>query len=425
MESHDELARRASIGDVILHYIASVLGIGLIISPALSFYLSGNQALYTWILLAAVSIPISFIFVWLALRYGASSSISLFVDDALGALPAAFVSYCLIFTMFIGNPIMSLTSATYIVNIFLMPDYGIIPIAIVLMMFSLLCVSLDIKKFFNLQRALTFFFIIIFVGGSLFSIYSNRVDVFKLPALNESSLDAIFATFFVCFLAFTGWENGITIVEEIKKSRNVLYIGAISSCIILLFIYLLSFYANQPYVDRAGAEDQSINAVQSLFASLFGDVGALTIGILVPVILFLSTNAWLYGTSRLIYSLSKKNFLPTFLWKRASGGNIPKSLLLLMFVAYSMTFFMYVFFSLNIHDLVFLYSFGSYIVFLLVFLSGVLTFKSWKKLTALGVFILFAILLFKLEFKIELAGLFIIICFLTALFSRKGNQVYD
>ena len=367
MESPNELTRRASIGDVILHYVTSVLGIGLIISPALSFYLSGDQALYTWIVLAALSIPVSFIFVWLALRYGVSSSISLFVDDALGAFPTTFVSYCLIFTMFIGNPIMSLTSAAYIVNIFAIPDYRIVPIAILLMMISLFCVFLNIKTFFTLQRTLTFIFIIILVGGSLFSIYFNHVQVLNLPKFNEGSLHAIGATFFVCFLAFTGWENGITIVEEIKNSRNALYIGSISSCIILLFIYLLSFYANQPYVDRAGVEDQSINAVQNMFASLFGNAGELTIGILVPVILFLSTNAWLYGTSRLIYSLSKQNIIFTFLRRNASGVNIPKSVLLLMLFSYSVTFVMYILFSFNIHDLIFLYSFGSYIVFCLFF----------------------------------------------------------
>ena len=421
MENPNELARQAGVGDVILHFVTSVLGLGLIISPALSYYLSGNQALYTWILLSTVSIPISFIFVWLALKYGASSSISLFVSDALGSFPATLVSYCLVLTMFVGNPIMCLTSARHVVNIFSVPDQSVIPIAVVLMVLSLVCVSLDLRKFFNIQRVFTLMFVFIFVTGSLFSISSN--DVLKIPPPNMSSIDAIAVTFFVCFLAFTGWENGITIVEEIKKSKRVLYIGAISSSIILLFIYLLSFYSIQPFVDRNGIEDESINAMQRLYTDLFGNVGLFTIGIFVPIVLFLSANAWLYGTSRLIYSLGKRDFLPMIFTKKVSDGKIPKLVLFIMFVAYSITFILFYIFSMTIHDLVFLYSFGSYIVFLFVFLSGAVLFKSWQKFTALTVFVLFIVLLFRLEFKIDLAILFVIACFVAAIFSRKSKKV--
>ena len=420
MANTNELAKKASVADVILHYVTSVLGLGLIISPGLSFYLAGNQALYTWILLTTVSIPIAFIFVWIALKYGASSSISLVVGETLGNFPATFVSYCVILTMFVGNPIICLTSARHIVNLLSLPNQSVIPIAIALTILSLICVSFDLRKFFNIQHVFTSVFVIIFVVGSLISIYTN-VDELRIPIPSTSSIDAISVTFFVCFLAFTGWENGITIVEEIKNAKNVLYIGAIFSSIILLLIYLLSFYAIQPYVDRSGLEDESINALQRLFTILFGNLGAIIIGILVPIILFLSANAWLYGTSRLIYSMGKRNFLPKFFWQTVSDGKIPKRVLLIMFVAYTLTFFLFYYFSLTIHDLVFLYSFGSYIVFLFVFLSGVLIFKSGQKLTTLLVFILCMGLMFHLEFKIELAAIFIAACLVASIFSWRSK----
>ena len=403
------LKKTATLKDIIVHYVTSVLGIGLIVSPSLSYFISGQYAIYIWILLAVISVPISFVFVWLSLRHGQASSIILFVKESLGNYMSQVISYCILLTMFIGNPIMSIVSSRYIINALNLPPEYFIICSIILIASSLILVTVKLSSFFIVQKVLIVLFITIFVYANTYSIHTNEYSM-TIPLLNINNISIAMASFFVCFMAFTGWENGITIVEEIKNNTKYLYIGTIIASLILLFLYLLSFYAIQPYVDHALPENHSVLALGYLFESNFSTYGFFLINIIIPLILFLSSNSWMYGTSRMIYSMSSNKYLPKIFSYTSNTHGTPIYAIILMFIFYMLVLLIFHIFSLTEQSLIFLYSFGSFIIFITIFLSGVLVFHNFKKIISLLLFILFSTILIYTHFDLFSAFIFISLC---------------
>src|SRR5690554_6129934 len=104
-------------------YIASVLGTGILVLPALAVTAAGPASVVAVAAVLLLSIPLAGTFAALAARYPDAGGVATFVRLALGRTAARMTGYWFFFGVCVGAPVVAVLGASYITDIFGAPHW--------------------------------------------------------------------------------------------------------------------------------------------------------------------------------------------------------------------------------------------------------------------------------------------------------------
>lgn len=286
---------------LIAYYVSSIVGVGILTIPVVSYKVAGDYSLIAWILLMILSIPFASLFAFISIKKPHASGVGEFIKHVLGKKFSQPIVYLMIITMVIGNPVMGITSARYLQNIINFDNRYLILFAYGFMILSILFNTLGIKTSARLQTFLLYFLIsslsgLIFI--SLPHINVNSIHLFDI----YSNTNKIGRAMVIGFFSFLGWENVCSLADNIKNPKKTFTISVIISIVIIGFLYIgISF----SYVGLQGNNHINDTLVKVILNKTFKNIDILG-NILALVLMIVATNAWVLGASKLIGSLKYK-----------------------------------------------------------------------------------------------------------------------
>src|SRR5688572_14469048 len=108
-------------------YIASVLGTGILVLPALAATAAGPASVVAVAAVLLLSIPLAGTFAALAARYPDAGGVASFVRRALGGTAARMTGYWFYFGVCVGAPVLAILGGEYVVAV-LGVDRAAVPI---------------------------------------------------------------------------------------------------------------------------------------------------------------------------------------------------------------------------------------------------------------------------------------------------------
>ncbi|MEO7348366.1 MAG: amino acid permease, partial [Terrimesophilobacter sp.] len=112
-------------------YIASVLGTGILVLPALASAAAGPASILAVAAVLGLSIPLAGTFASLAARHPDAGGVATYVRLALGRTAARMTGYWFYFGVSLGAPVVATLGATYMGSILGVPRPVVIVFAVI------------------------------------------------------------------------------------------------------------------------------------------------------------------------------------------------------------------------------------------------------------------------------------------------------
>ncbi|MHA6669167.1 APC family permease [Homoserinimonas sp. A447] len=301
-------------------YIASVLGTGILVLPALAVTAAGPASILAVAAVLLLSIPLAGTFAALAARYPDAGGVATFVRLALGKTAARMAGYWFFFGVAVGAPVVAVLGASYIVDVFGGPLWVVVLVA------ALIFVPPFVSNFYGLrmagwvQLALTGALVVIVVGVVLVAAPESRAENFE-PFLPHG-FAGVGAAISLFVWAFAGWEAVTHIAGEFKNPRRTIPLATAIAIAAVGVAYLaLQVVTVGVLGDAAG---DSAVPLLDLVASAAPGVGPVAVAVIAAVVALGVLNLYLGAFAKLGASLGRDGDLPQWMAAGAESGGIPR-----------------------------------------------------------------------------------------------------
>jgi amino acid efflux transporter len=329
-----ELNRSLRAPGLVVHYITSVIGVGVLILPGHAAAAAGPLSLAAWAALACYSYPLALIFARLSTRFPTSRGIPEFVDYAFGPRAARFVSCFLVVTLLVANPVLGLAAARYLLGIWdPNPSAGAVVgvgflIVIGSILFNLAGVRVSSKVQGSVLTVLVLFLVTVIV------VALPDADTAHLHPVAPHGWSALGQALTICFFGFIGWENAAPVAEEVVDPRRTYPRAILAAVLAVGGLYLAMAATVLLVLPPVAAEGKQITAFTTLLEVASGRSVATAGNVVAIVLLVLATNAWVLGTSRVIYATAHDGLLPRALTRVSGRDGVPRAALLALVPGY-------------------------------------------------------------------------------------------
>ncbi len=383
MEARREALRKEiSLGQAVALYFGSVLGTGILISPALAATEAGPASLWVWIAFAVLSYPVAVTLGELALRHPSAGGVSVFVREAFGPRAGAVAGWLFLSAFAMGSPAAALVGAAY-----LGPALGLAPgsgslyllalgIASLATLVNLRGVTLSGRTQVAVMAGVSGFLLAVIVAGLL------RFDPHNLQPLAPRDIPTIGLAGATIFWSFLGWENAIHAAEELRDpSRDLRRAIALAVVIVgvLYFLLALATVGARAYYSRP---DQDAVAFVTLLADLVGPAALVAAGALALLVTFATINAYTLGVSRLLYGMARDGGFPSAFHRLHPRTQVPTRTLLLLYGLGVLTLGLVYLLGLTYEDLFLLVGSSFIVLYMLTAAAGLRLFRAQPKLRA-------------------------------------------
>ncbi|MGW8326319.1 APC family permease [Streptomyces sp. NPDC055897] len=370
------LRRHIGVPGLVVHYLTSVLGVGLLVIPVLAWTTAGPLSLLAWGILIVYSYPFALVFAKLSTLHPTSKGVAQFVEVAFGRRAGRIAALYLLMTLLAANPVLGLIAGRYLLAA-LAPGASNRASLAAGALVILGCVALNLLGLTVSGRVQLA--VLVVVVGVLCA-----VIVLALPQGSTSNLGpfaphgwpALGDCLLICFFGFIGWENAAPIAEEVRDPARTFPRGILCAVGVVGALY----FAMALTVALTLPADQSTQEQLTGFTSLLRlATGAdhSTLGYLVAaVLLVLTTNAWCLGTSRVVFALAREGIVPRGLSRISPRTRTPSRAVLALVPGYSLTLGLLAATDSNESVLIKASSAAYLLVFLLAFLSAMRLIRS-------------------------------------------------
>ncbi|WP_028308035.1 APC family permease [Desulfitibacter alkalitolerans] len=317
----NQLRKNLGLFDSVALAIGSIIGSGLLLLPGLVYSISGADSIIAWILMGLFTIPFILIFADLTVKFPAADGVAGFVNNAFGKTLAQGATYLVIGSVPVGIPTLALIGANYLAYSFSLSYTTTLLAGFFIVLFTV-GLNWNGSRFSSSVQNLSVVSLVILLFA---------VVVIGLPkaAANPGAYEFQFGIFGIweamalIFWAFLGWENMSFIAEEFKNPARDFPKSMFISFVIIMILYLgIS-------VNAVGLLNQSApETVQAPIAEMFRvSVGSgleVWIGLVSFLIIIINGNAWVWGTSRLIFAGGRSGSLPVFFGKINNSRGVPR-----------------------------------------------------------------------------------------------------
>jgi amino acid efflux transporter len=316
-------------------YVGSVLGSGILVTPAIAANIAGPASLLAWVLLSLLSYPIGYTFGALAASYPDAGGLSAFVKRAFGWTAGTVAGWWFVFSFFVGAPIVAIIASSYIIATLRLPLNLLYPIAFLFMCFTILVNVLGIRMGSRSESV---------VLGTVVVLLFAAVAL-TLPHIQQSNFTpfapkgwyAVGVVAVIIFWSFQGYENVPHMAEEFKNPGRDFRLSIAISAAITSLLYVLTSFAT---VGTTIYANQSLYAPVALMFSKSVGANAVVIALFLALTTSFGTmNAYSIGVSRLVYALARDKSMPSSLCKLNKHA-APARALLFLFAGAATTLFL-------------------------------------------------------------------------------------
>lgn len=296
-----ELRRVLGTRDLVIYYVSSLVGAGILVVPGVAQQIAGPAALVGWLLLSAAAFPIAAMFARFSAHYPSAAGVGYLVRRAFGWRLGMSVGLLLLFLNTATNPILGLAAARYVGALFGWQNQTVILLTGLGVM--LLGVAMNMLGIRLASRA-QFILVVVLILGLLTVVATAApaADPDRLTPFAPHGWTAIGAAVVVCFFSFFGWENVSHYADEVRDPvrsyPRAARWGAL--CVAALYCAIALTVA---LVVPSGRESAAVLA--AVLGSSHGEAAARLGSALAVVLLVVTTNAWVLGASRLLYAMSR------------------------------------------------------------------------------------------------------------------------
>jgi amino acid efflux transporter len=415
-----QLKRSLGIWGLVVHYISSVMGVGVVVLPGIALSVAGPASLLAWIILIIFSYPFALIFARMSMRFPNSGGVIDFIEATLGRSLARKTAIFLMITLVVANPLLGIAAARYLgeaLNI--TTNRNVLLIGYLIILSSVFVNLFGIRLSVRLQAMLLMTLITIIVVVCSFSLqYGNPGNL--TPFIPHGNL-AIGSAIVICFFGFVGWENSAPVAEEVVDPERTFPKAIFLGVILVGLIYLYMAVT----VTLVLPKDISYSAASTSFSYLLKTIGGTSLAsmgsIMAAGLMCLTTNAWTLGSSRFLFSMARNGDLPSFLSQISGRNSIPRNAILMLGLLYGITVLSLWFVDGTELTIINLSSSGFLLFFLISFISAAKApLHKTDKILALSLAFFSSILLL-------INGLGLLFCFVTwglaelAYFFRKSS----
>lgn len=294
-----------------VHYVASVLGVGVLILPGAVHHIAGDGALVAWGLLVLLSWPFARAFAEISIRHPTASGVVDFTARVFGRVVGRALALFLLITLIIANPLLGIASGRFALEAIgvaangaplYLAGYGVILVAAAL---NLLGLRLSIMMQSVLLTALVLALFWICAAALL------RAPVLHWPAVEPMDAHLIASGMLIAFFGFVGWENAAPVAPEVKHPART-YPRAITLGVITVGgLYLCMALAVSQTAHAIPTGAGGLVFFKNLIAHLYGADAARYAAFIASLLMFITMNAWTLGTSRYLHGLIHNNEFST------------------------------------------------------------------------------------------------------------------
>lgn len=330
-----QLTRTLRVPGLTIHYVTSVIGTGVLILPGHAAAVAGPVSLVAWIALACYSYPLALIFAQLSTRFPTSRGIPQFVEYAFGPGPARFVSCFLVVTLLIANPVLGLAAGRYLLGIWdPNPSSGaVVGVGFLIVIGSILFNLTGVRLSSKIQ-GITLVVLVVFLVAVM-AVAIPSAEPANLRPFAPHGWDALGSAMIICFFGFIGWENAAPVAEEVVDPART-YPRAILVAVLAVGVLYIAMAATVLLVlPPAMGEGEQITAFSTLLQVASGHSVGIVGNVVAIVLLVLATNAWVLGTSRVVYATARDGLLPRGLTRVRGRDGVPWLAILALIPGYS------------------------------------------------------------------------------------------
>jgi amino acid efflux transporter len=321
------LRRRLGTADLATHYVASVLGAGVLILPGLAMETAGPAAVLAWVAL----VGFSYLFAWVLARLSAERpdcrGLPLFVRCAFRPGWERGVAMLLAAAMVGIIPVYGLAAAQALVNLGAVPAEW--PPALPALAVVGIAVGLNLTGLrvgVRVQMATLALVVVALVAAVMLVL--PEADPAHLAPFAPNGWMAVGTAAALCFFAVIGWENAAPLAEEVRDPARALPC-AVALAVTLVGALYLAVAVGLALTTPPGAGGRASPVAAMLGASL-GVGGDCAGNLMALVLLVVAANAWVLSTSRMVYGLARQRILPSWLDHLRPGDGIPARACLLV-----------------------------------------------------------------------------------------------
>ena len=361
MENKPELIRQISLPMLAFYGIGTILGAGIYV---LVGKVAGEAGFYTPIafMLAALLAAFSaFSYAELAARFPRSAGEAIYIEEGFGIKSLSIlVGLMIVAVGIISTATLAHGFAGYL-NVFFELSESLI-IFILVLSIGFIC-AWGIGQSILIASAMTIveiigLLIIVYVGSDAFAMVPNKLPE-MIPAFDASIWAGIFMGSFVAFYAYLGFEDIVNVAEEVIKPKINIPLAIIISLLVTTFFYILI-----SIIAIMILESKELAASDAPLALLYQKTTGQSPVIITIISLISVVNGALIQVimgSRVLYGMSRKNWLPTKFGEINKITHTP--VIATLFVSAAVLFFALLFPLLSLAKIT---SFITLIIFMLI-----------------------------------------------------------
>ena len=212
--------------------IVTLLGSGIFIVPAISATYSGWIALLLWLFMALLILPVAFVFGKLGKLYPSAGGSAYFVENAFGKTLGKITSLLYLSIIPIGPPVVIITGAAYLADVF--NATNLIPFIILmsLIIFILNLISFHISS--NINIFITSIIVLLVSAFFIISLFQS----FQIT-LHQLNLIKTIGVIFWCFVGI----EAITHLSHEFKNEDDFFKAIIIAIITVALMYMAATFS--------------------------------------------------------------------------------------------------------------------------------------------------------------------------------------
>jgi len=407
-----KLSREINTLSLVAYYFSTVVGAGIFIVPVLAARIAGPASLASWFLALLLAYPFAMIFSHISQRYKVSGTIQKFIEDCTTIKFGESMALFLIASAMVGNFLLGYTSAGYITELFSIECDSIICL-ITFCVMSASC-GFNLANIGLSSKIQTFaVFLLIFVVATVVATSVPHFNIDNLEPFAPNGYSSILAACVLCFYSVTGWENVVAMAEEVKDP-NKTYKRAIKVAIALIAFFYLALVITMILVMTPAQIDSKATIMSALLTNAIGESAGVVGSLIAIFLLFLGCNAWIMGTSRIIFALSRDRVLPKVFSYVNKDSHIPVGGILAQLIFYGFLSFLMYLINLDNNELAEIASLNYLMLYTLIFFCGLRNFTTTrlKVLAALALSATTILLIHSTSDSLQISFVIALCCFL-------------
>jgi len=307
-------------------YVGSVLGGGILVTPAIAASIAGPASLVAWLLLSLLSYPIGYTFGALAANYPDAGGLSAFVKRGFGWTVGTVAGWLFVFSFFVGAPVVAIIASSYVVIALGLASNLLYPIAFLFMSLTILSNLLGIRIGSRTESVVLGTVVVLLFTAAILTL--PHVQQSNFTPFAPKGWFAVGLVAVIVFWSFQGYENVPHMAEEFKNPKRDFQLSIAISAALTSVLYVLTSFVT---IGTAIYVNQSLYAPVALMFSQSLGVSAIAIALFLALTTCYGTmNAYSIGVSRLVYALARDRSMPSSL-SRLNKHAAPARALLILF----------------------------------------------------------------------------------------------